>query len=371
MRLKGTTMSLDDTMIARFVLLCVIIVFHAGFVYGFAFPDIGHLCVAGFFFMSGYGLELSLRRKRSYMRDFLQKRVLGLMLQYWVIMIVCAVASAVAYLNPAALLNDIPAAFLSAPHWYVTELVVFYLLFYLTANVSTSRGGDAPRLIVLASAVLVSMVMMYGHFDTSLYYRSGAAFILGVVWYTLIPRIESFVRSHGYAVLAAASVALVLVPPFSSSMPADFMLTSFGGFSFCVLLWMMCSVDSRVSTVAMTVISLFVLAGVSVAGIPDEGAAMLLMVSVCGLLCSSGPHRRACIIMGSMSFELYLMHYMTFGFYFPGRIDDPVPAFALSMVTTLVLCLVTYEINRRVVRWNLALSDRYSDASCHNNEESH
>lgn len=82
LQIKDSTMSYQDTLILRAILFFGIFFFHAGWAFGFGFPDIGHLCVAGFFFMSGFGLEYSRRNKANYLKTFLQKRVMGLMIQY-------------------------------------------------------------------------------------------------------------------------------------------------------------------------------------------------------------------------------------------------------------------------------------------------
>ena len=50
----------ENTMVLRFILILAIFIFHAGIHMGFVTPDLGHVCVSVFFFLSGYGLEYSL-----------------------------------------------------------------------------------------------------------------------------------------------------------------------------------------------------------------------------------------------------------------------------------------------------------------------
>lgn len=76
----------DNTKALRLVLIVAIFIFHAGIHMGFLTPDLGHVCVSVFFFLTGYGLEYSLANKPDYARSFLHRRVLGLMIQYWIIM---------------------------------------------------------------------------------------------------------------------------------------------------------------------------------------------------------------------------------------------------------------------------------------------
>lgn len=56
--LREDYLSYKDTVALRFLFLIAIFVFHGAYEYPYQFPNIGYTCVAGFFFLSGYGLEL-------------------------------------------------------------------------------------------------------------------------------------------------------------------------------------------------------------------------------------------------------------------------------------------------------------------------
>lgn len=74
-----------DTVALRLLLLLGIFLFHAGYEFGYVFPNAGYTFVAGFFFLSGFGLEYSVSHKKGYLTNFLQKRVFGILIQYWII----------------------------------------------------------------------------------------------------------------------------------------------------------------------------------------------------------------------------------------------------------------------------------------------
>ena len=43
----------ENTMVLRIILILAIFIFHAGIHMGFVTPDLGHVCVSVFFFLSG------------------------------------------------------------------------------------------------------------------------------------------------------------------------------------------------------------------------------------------------------------------------------------------------------------------------------
>lgn len=112
---EDSIMPYKDTMKLRFLLVALVFVFHASLVFGFVFPDVGHTAVAVFFFMSGFGLETSLMSKKGYMASFLQKRVFGLMIQYWILMVFIAAAAAVFSLSMSGFVESIQTAFFTYP----------------------------------------------------------------------------------------------------------------------------------------------------------------------------------------------------------------------------------------------------------------
>ncbi len=87
-------------MALRGMLVVLIIVFHCSFYYGFTFPDLGHIAVSMFLFFSGYGLELSLHRKKGYLKGFPSNRIFGILVQYWTIVLAIAVIELLMYPDP-------------------------------------------------------------------------------------------------------------------------------------------------------------------------------------------------------------------------------------------------------------------------------
>lgn len=337
---SGEYISYRNTMVLRFLLFVAILVFHAGDRYGFQFPNIGYLCVAGFFFMSGYGLELSRCRKEGYMRTFLQRRVLGLMIQYWIIMVVTALIVLVLGGGPDRFVDDILKTFLRHPYWFVTELVVFYVVFYL----ASLMGNDRSRLAAILVSVCILMLAMTEYFGTNLYLKSGACFFLGILWYSVHERIESAMSRFWpvLILLSSAVLCLSLRNPFD---PVDMVECSLTGAAFMILLLTMCSMDLRRSFpvhILVAVVGAAVCIHQMGAGQDSEGAAMMVFSAMASAVCGirSSDHLQW---LGALSLELYIMHFVFFDWL---PLDDLMPV-SLAMVVVLVLSVaVAYPTNR-------------------------
>ena len=164
----------ENTMVLRFILILAIFIFHAGIHMGFVTPDLGHVCVSVFFFLSGYGLEYSLDNKPGYAGNFLHRRVLGLMIQYWMIMTALALSVFLIHRSWDQFLFEFTDTF-GVPLWYITELVAFYIVFYISTFIA-----DRHRALVFQTAgTLFVMFVLWYHFNDDLYYRSGMCFVLG------------------------------------------------------------------------------------------------------------------------------------------------------------------------------------------------
>lgn len=353
LQIKDSTMSYQDTLILRAILFFGIFFFHAGWAFGFGFPDIGHLCVAGFFFMSGFGLEYSRRNKANYLKTFLQKRVMGLMIQYWIIMLVSALAWAVVHLSADNVLPDVERMFFGSPHWYVAELVVFYIIFFLTGFM----GSERTRSVALAIVCTAAMFLMSDYFGSPLYYASGASFVLGVLWAQYSAEVRQSFERHGLGILIVCFAILALTTRSSSS-TLDFVVTSVGGMAFCIILWAVCSIKSRYLVPVMSMASILMVIVSMASDFADEGATMLLLASICGLLMCPGRHRDILAFIGTMSYPLYLLHYPTFNYFYPGLIDEFYFPMIASLAIALVLSYLAQSLCDRVIgRYNSLFED--------------
>lgn len=109
-------------------------------------------------------------------------------MRYWLISDVILIVLCVLY-SDMPTVNGISDIFHTAPHWYITQLLSFYVVFFLVF--SLMKKGDAYRFPALWALVLAAMVIEYRKFGLDLYLSSGLGFAAGFFVAKYIRRIRS------------------------------------------------------------------------------------------------------------------------------------------------------------------------------------
>lgn len=131
--------------------------------------DIGVCFVGMFFFFSGYGLYSSLRDKPDYLKGFMRKRLPAILVPFYMCNFVFILGSylwgyefkkgeLLPYLTGGILMNS--------QMWYIVEIFILYLLFYLVFRLVGNRNA-ACALYVLLTAVLIGFSLWLGHDTTT------------------------------------------------------------------------------------------------------------------------------------------------------------------------------------------------------------
>lgn len=218
-------------------------------------------------------------------------------------------------------------------------------------------GSERTRSVALTIACMAAMFLMSDYFGSPLYYASGASFVLGVIWVQYSAEVRQLFERHGLGILIVCFAILALTTRSSSS-TLDFVVTSVGGMAFCIILWAVCSIKSRYLVPVMSMASILMVIVSMAFDFVDEGATMLLLASICGLLMSPGRHRDILAFIGTMSYPLYLLHYPTFNYFYPGLIDEFYLPMIASLAITLVLSYLAQSLCDRVIgRYNSLLED--------------
>ena len=345
--LREDYLSYKDTVALRFLFLIAIFVFHGAYEYPYQFPNIGYTCVAGFFFLSGYGLEYSVRNKKGYLGNFLQKRVFGILIQYWVIEAVYAAILLILYFNPQLSYDTVTNALFRNPVWFITELLVFYVVFFFASMFGSDRGKILFMLI--ASSVL--MLLMTDYYGTNLYLKSGMGFVFGVVWAMYRERIDVFLRVHFIPLMIASLLILCLT--FRINVNAlDMMACGITSVFSMVLLCMACMVDARKAwyvPLLLIIVGLLMTTILFDMGRHSEGAFMILFAGI-STVCYCFPSVQSVLsFWGGMSFEFYIMHFVPLNWVYP-NITSSVPlAFAVSFILALVFTYIAWRAVRIVL----------------------
>lgn len=136
----------------------------------------GILFVGIFFMLSGYGLAYNVNRKNHYLDNFLKKRLSKLLVP---VAIVCA---SVVLVNRVFFRTRVTTtellSFFNSSSWFVWEIIVLYLVFYIAYS---RVGGNGKKAVLIFSAIF--SVFAYAVKMSNPWYGSTLCFPLGIYFY--------------------------------------------------------------------------------------------------------------------------------------------------------------------------------------------
>lgn len=200
------------TDVTKFILALLVVNGHL-FMFYSGMPDVarwmnlGAQCVSLFLFFSAYGVMCAYERKgKSYLKGFLSRRIgrvlLPLVTAYAVSLPIYAIFN-----GPIDWINVLKTVGWGGPYlkfsWYVTEIVVLYVLFYCSARISSSVRMLAW---VLSAAVLVLMAVLFVCKQPVWYINGLSCFILGLWFHEYESTIVSFLNKAKWPVLAILTI---------------------------------------------------------------------------------------------------------------------------------------------------------------------
>lgn len=173
--------------------------------------NLGAQCVALFFFFSGYGLMFSYQSKGdAYLKGFVHKRLGRILLPlitayalyipiYWF---------RVGPIDPITILRSLysPDPFLKFS-WYVSEIIILYLLFYACFRFPFSLRKKA---LLLSTATITMMVMFYVLLGLDIFFICSTPCFILVLWYQLYENKIACVAKPKQLILSAFVLAATL-----------------------------------------------------------------------------------------------------------------------------------------------------------------
>lgn len=180
--------------------------------------DIGVCFVGMFFFFSGYGLYSSLRDKPDYLKGFMRGRLPAVLVPFYMCNFVFILGSylfgyqfkkgeLLPYLTGAVLMNS--------QMWYIVEIFILYLLFYIVFRLVRNRNA-ACALYVVLTAVLIGFSLRLGHdkttptqglwFHGEWWYNTTLLLPAGILFAKWEKQILSFVRKFYVIVLIVSAL---------------------------------------------------------------------------------------------------------------------------------------------------------------------
>lgn len=161
------------------------------------FLYIGFLCTSIFFFLSGYGLMYGTENKKRYLKSFLKKRLLTVLIPY-------LLANAVYLCIRQSLGLEITLTEFAEMYkkgepyvsfsWFIISIMYFYVLFYAVFNVF--RKNIAVFLMIPGSILYMYLVKAIG-FDYH-WYTTAFCFSGGVIWYRFRDTLTKIARRQNF-----------------------------------------------------------------------------------------------------------------------------------------------------------------------------
>ena len=129
----------------------------------------GILFVGIFFMLSGYGLAYGVANKEKYLRGFLAKRIPTIIVPVGIVVVIDAIWHKGI---------SIEGVFCGGNRWYITELIVLYVIFYLGYKLAKGYGW----IVVLICSVIIVLCAFYAGLDNP-WYGSTLCFPLGIIYH--------------------------------------------------------------------------------------------------------------------------------------------------------------------------------------------
>ena len=188
------------------------------------FSYIGFMFTALFFFFSGYGLLYSYRWKKDYLDGFLKKRLPSVLIPFWITNILTIIVQKFLGADNSDFLSTVKdivgVTLINSNGWFVIEIVILYLLFYVIFSVLKNKDLAAALLCIM-TVLLMVYSLFQGHdpytnkvhwFRGEWWYNSTICFCYGVLYANYKEKIERSFRSFYYIwTLIAGLLTLVMI----------------------------------------------------------------------------------------------------------------------------------------------------------------
>ena len=193
-----------------------------------AFSELGVLFVGIFFFFSGYGLYTSLKTKENYLKGFLKKRLVTILVPFYVcilvfIMSACMKGQSFSLLDVIA---SISGWFLINDHmWYIVEIAILYIAFFVIYSLIKNRKAATCVMALFVIALTTgSLLLAHGPdmicrywFMGEWWYNTTFTFIIGII----VSQNEEKIRN------VARKFYVLLLPLFAGLTVGFYFLTNY------------------------------------------------------------------------------------------------------------------------------------------------
>lgn len=174
------------------------------------FRDFGVLFVGIFLFFSGYGLIKSYQSKPDYFKHFLRNRLLTLLIPFFVCNFVYYIFVTILGRRLDLLLSIIGYPPINDQIWFVIELVIFYLVFYLLYRfIKNDKLAMAGMFVFIIAFIGYCLTRGHGYhwFQGEWWYNSSLLFVIGIAFGTFETSIIKFIKKTYVILLPVILIA--------------------------------------------------------------------------------------------------------------------------------------------------------------------
>ena len=297
------------------------------------FSTIGVWLIGFFFFCSGYGLITSLRTKQDYLKGFLVKRVLIVLVPFFL----CNYAymsvellRGMQFSTPELIASFFGVLLTNSQMWFAVEIMLLYIVFFLLFTYVKKE-----KVCIMTIVALTAMITLIGMLNTrpfclsnwfwgEWWFNTSFMFLFGMIMAHSEEKIIAFVKKRYPIVLLLCLVAAIgLSFPVNAMVEMGTYYCEYEG-SFTILQIFMIKFVTLLCQFAMVFFA-------------DAVVLMTMMKIKCG--------NRITRSLGSVSLELYLIHNLyliMFGYMGIGGIKNPAMLVYAAVICSLITAYIIH-----------------------------
>lgn len=297
------------------------------------FSTIGVWLIGFFFFCSGYGLITSLRTKQDYLKGFLVKRVLIVLVPFFL----CNYAymslellGGMQFSTPELIASFFGVLLTNSQMWFAVEIMLLYIVFFLLFTYVKKE-----KVCIMTIVALTAMITLIGMQNTrpfclsnwfwgEWWFNTSFMFLFGMIMAHSEEKIIAFVKKRYPIILLLCLVAAIgLSFPVNAMVEMGTYYCEYEG-SFTILQIFMIKFVTLLCQFAMVFFA-------------DAVVLMAMMKIKCG--------NRITRSLGSVSLELYLIHNLyliMFGYMGIGGIKNPAMLVYAAVICSLITAYIIH-----------------------------
>lgn len=169
-----------------------------------AFPIVGF-----FFFMSGYGLTCGLLQKKNYLQGFLSKRLLNIIAPYFIVAITWIGLEIIWGQTPVRAIAEAFTIRYIQPLWFIWVIIAAYIMFYAVFRHTEINVGAYGFTSITIAYILISAFVN----PRDEMYASIIGMPLGILWAVYEKKIDSYfeIRYLKKEIVAIAAFVILFI----------------------------------------------------------------------------------------------------------------------------------------------------------------